>query len=157
MAFGAVVAPARAADEPRVSGRTAVVVDARDGHVLYRRAPAEERPIASATKLMTALVALEQLPLGREVRAVRYDPAPAESRIDLRAGERMSVADLLRALLLESANDAAETLAVRSAGSVEQFVQRMNDEAEALGLRHTRFANPIGLDSPGAHSSALDL
>jgi D-alanyl-D-alanine carboxypeptidase (penicillin-binding protein 5/6) len=157
MAFGAVVAPARAADEPRVSGRTAVVVDARDGHVLYRRAPAEERPIASATKLMTALVALEELPLGREVRAVRYDPAPAESRIDLRAGERMSVADLLRALLLESANDAAETLAVRSAGSVEQFVQRMNDEAEALGLRHTRFANPIGLDSPGAHSSALDL
>ena len=125
--------------------------------MLYRRDPAEERPIASATKLMTALVALDELPLGREVRAVPYDPAPAESRIDLRTGERMSVADLLRALLLESANDAAETLAVRAAGSVDRFVRRMNERAREIGLRHTSFANPVGLDSPGAHSTALDL
>jgi D-alanyl-D-alanine carboxypeptidase (penicillin-binding protein 5/6) len=152
-----VPAGADAAERPAVSARTAIVVDARDGHVLYRRDPAVERPIASATKLMTALVALEELPLGRKVRAVPYDPAPAESRIDLRTGERMSVADLLRALLLESANDAAETLAVRAAGSVDAFVRRMNERAAELGLRHTRFANPIGLDAPGAHSSAGDL
>ena len=150
-------APARGAERPHLSARAAVVVDARDGHVLYRRDPAQERPIASATKLMTALVALEELPLGREVRAVPYSPAPAESRIDLRAGERMSVADLLRALLLESANDAAETLAVRAAGSVDRFVRRMNERAREMGLRHTSFANPVGLDSPGAHSTALDL
>jgi D-alanyl-D-alanine carboxypeptidase (penicillin-binding protein 5/6) len=148
---------ADAAERPAVSAPTAIVVDARDGHVLYRRDPAVERPIASATKLMTALVALEELPLGRKLRAVPYDPAPAESRIDLRAGERMSVADLLRALLLESANDAAETLAVRAAGSVGAFVRQMNERAAELGLRHTRFANPIGLDAPGAHSSAGDL
>ena len=146
-----------AAERPDVSARAAIVVDARDGHVLYRRDPAQERPIASATKLMTALVALDELPLGREVRAVPYSPAPAESRIDLRAGERMSVADLLRALLLESANDAAETLAVRAAGSVDRFVRRMNERAREIGLRHTSFANPVGLDSPGAHSTALDL
>jgi len=150
-------AGAQAAGRPDVSAPAAIVVDARDGHVLYRSAPADERPIASATKLMTALVALEELPLDRKLRAVPYDPAPAESRIDLRTGERMSVADLLRALLLESANDAAETLAVRSAGSVTAFVSRMNERAEQLGLRHTRFANPIGLDAPGAHSSAGDL
>jgi D-alanyl-D-alanine carboxypeptidase (penicillin-binding protein 5/6) len=69
----------------------------------------------------------------------------------------MSVADLLRALLLESANDAAHTLAVRSSGSVDAFVARMNAEARSMGLKRTRFANPIGLDDPGNHSSALDL
>lgn len=150
-------APADAAERPELSARAAILVDARDGHVLYRRDPTQERPIASATKLMTALVALDELPLGREVRAVPYDPATAESRIDLRTGERMSVADLLRALLLESANDAAETLAVRAAGSVDRFVRRMNERAQEIGLMHTRFANPVGLDSPGAHSTALDL
>ena len=151
-------APASAAPErPDLSARAAILVDARDGHVLYRRDPTQERPIASATKLMTALVALDELSLDREVRAVPYDPAPAESRIDLRTGERMSVADLLRALLLESANDAAETLAVRAAGSVTRFVGRMNERAREMGLRHTSFANPVGLDSPAAHSTALDL
>ena len=149
--------PADAAERPDLSARAAILVDARNGHVLYRRDPTQERPIASATKLMTALVALDELPLGREVRAVPYDPAPAESRIDLRTGERMSVADLLRALLLESANDAAETLAVRAAGSVDRFVRRMNERAQEMGFTHTRFANPVGLDSPGAHSTALDL
>jgi len=148
---------AQAAERPAVSARSAILVDARDGHVLYRHDPSAQRPVASATKLMTALVALDELPLGRELRAVPYDPAPAESRIDLRAGERMSVADLLRALLLESANDAAETMAVRAAGSVGAFVGRMNDRARDLGLAHTRFANPIGLDAPGARSTALDL
>ena len=158
LALLAVAVPAaRAAEQPSVSARTAILVDARDGHVLYRRRPDSERPIASATKLMTALVAVGELPLRREVRAVPYNPMPAESRIDLRAGERMSVADLLRALLLESANDAAETLAVRAAGSVDAFVRQMNERARELGLEHTKFANPVGLDSPGAHSSALDL
>src|SRR6185436_12263659 len=93
----------------------------------------------------------------REVRAAPYNPAPAESRINLGAGERMSVADLIRALLLESANDAAETLAVRSAGSLDRFVDQMNDRAKQLGLQHTHFTNPVGLDSPQAHSTALDL
>ena len=142
---------------PRVDAPAATIIDARDGKVLYRRDATEQRAIASATKLMTALVAIEELPLERRVRAVGYSAGPAESRIDLRAGERMSVADLLRALLLESANDAANTLAVRASGSVEAFVARMNREARAMGLRRTRFANPIGLDDPGNHSSALDL
>ena len=142
---------------PQVSAPAAIVMDARDGHVLYRRRATDQRAIASATKLMTALVAIDALPLERRVRAVAYDAAPAESRIDLRAGERMAVADLLRALLLESANDAAQTLAVRAAGSQEAFVERMNEKARGLGLRSTRFANPIGLDAAGNHSSARDL
>jgi D-alanyl-D-alanine carboxypeptidase (penicillin-binding protein 5/6) len=142
---------------PRIAAPAAVIVDARDGHVLYRRKATDQRAIASATKLMTALVAIEELPLEKRVRAVNYAAGAAESRIDLRPGERMAVADLLRALLLESANDAAETLAVRGAGSVDAFVERMNQEARAMGLDDTRFTNPVGLDEPGNHSSALDL
>ena len=156
MALAVLIAPA-AAKPPEIDAATATVVDARDGHVLYRRGAAEQRAIASATKLMTALVTIEELPLERRVRAAEYNAGPAESRIDLRTGERMSVADLLRALLLESANDAANTLAVRASGSVSAFVDRMNREARAMGLTRTRFANPVGLDDPQNHSSALDL
>jgi D-alanyl-D-alanine carboxypeptidase (penicillin-binding protein 5/6) len=146
-----------AAAPPQVSAPAAILIDAGDGHVLYSRAPGDRRAIASATKLMTALVALERLPPGRTVTAGLYRAAPAESRIDLRPGERMSVGDLLRALLLESANDAAVTLARAASGSVPAFVRAMNRRAAALGLKDTRFSNPIGLDQPGSHSSARDL
>jgi D-alanyl-D-alanine carboxypeptidase (penicillin-binding protein 5/6) len=81
----------------------------------------------------------------------------AESRINLRPGERMAVVDLMRALLLESANDAAVTLARGAAGSVRAFVKRMNAHARRLGLSDTHYANPIGFDEAGNFSSALDL
>jgi D-alanyl-D-alanine carboxypeptidase (penicillin-binding protein 5/6) len=90
-------------------------------------------------------------------RAARYSAAPVESKINLTAGERMTVRDLLTALLLESANDAAVTLAVRIAGSEEAFVREMNRRAVTLGLHDTSFANPIGFDHPDNHSSARDL
>jgi D-alanyl-D-alanine carboxypeptidase (penicillin-binding protein 5/6) len=160
LALLGLIAPAAGAQQrrgPHVDAAAAVVVDGRDGRVLYARARSERRPIASATKLMTALVAIDELPLHRRVRAVPYRAAAAESRIDLRPGERMSVADLLRALLLESANDAAATLAVRAAGSVRDFVRAMNAKARSLGLGGTHFANPIGLDQPGNYSTATDI
>jgi D-alanyl-D-alanine carboxypeptidase (penicillin-binding protein 5/6) len=157
--LGLAAAPAGAQERraPRVDAAAAVVVDGRDGHVLYSRARSERRAIASVTKLMTALVVIDELPLERRVRAVPYPAAAAESRIDLRPGERMSVADLLRALLLESANDAAATLAARASGSTADFVRSMNTKARSLGLRNTHFANPVGLDQPGNHSTAVDL
>ena len=86
-----------------------------------------------------------------------YDPLPPESRIDLRRGERMRVDDLLEALLLESANDAAVTLAEGISGSREAFVADMNERAAELGLENTSYANPIGLDDPANYSSANDL
>jgi serine-type D-Ala-D-Ala carboxypeptidase (penicillin-binding protein 5/6) len=113
--------------------------------------------VASTTKLMTALLVLERASLDDVYTAVPYDAESAESRINLRAGERMSVRDLLRALLLESANDAAATLAVGVSGSQDAFVGDMNERARQLHLRHTHYANPIGLDEPGNHSSASDL
>jgi D-alanyl-D-alanine carboxypeptidase (penicillin-binding protein 5/6) len=135
----------------------AVLVDASDGHVLYRRDARDRRPIASATKLMTALITLEELPLRRSLRTAPYHPGPLESQIHLQPGERMRVIDLLRALLLPSANDAAETLARGVAESVSDFVARMNARADQLRLSSTHYSNPVGLDEPGNYSSALDL
>jgi D-alanyl-D-alanine carboxypeptidase (penicillin-binding protein 5/6) len=161
-ALMAVLVPASAAAQPapppHVPGaQAAIVVDAVDGTVMFAKRPDAERSIASTTKLMTALLALEQAAPDQVFTAPAYSAAPAESRINLREGERMTVEDLLEALLLESANDAAHTLAVRSSGSVTAFVEAMNREARAMGLTHTHFANPIGLDDPENRSSALDL
>jgi serine-type D-Ala-D-Ala carboxypeptidase (penicillin-binding protein 5/6) len=152
-------APASAAESPpRVpNAPAAIVVDARDGTVMFAKRPDSERSIASATKLMTALLALERAKPADVFTAPFYNAMPAESRINLRPGEQMTVHDLLEALLLESANDAAVTLAEGVSGSREAFVEDMNDRAAELGLEHTSYANPIGLDEAGNHSSARDL
>ncbi len=133
------------------------MVDAESGEVLLADDADERRPIASATKLMTALLTLERAQPNAVLPAADYAAAPVESQIGLRAGERLSVADLLVALLLESANDAAVTLAEGVSGSSEAFVEDMNARARELGLRNTSFANPIGLDDPDNYSSARDL
>ena len=155
----AAAAPASAAERPpSVPGaRAAIVVDARDGTVMFAKHPDAERAIASTTKLMTALLALEQAKPSDVFTAPAYHAMPAESRINLREGERMTVHDLLEALLLESANDAAETLAEGVSRSREAFVAEMNARAKDLGLEHTSYANPIGLDEAGNYSSARDL
>jgi D-alanyl-D-alanine carboxypeptidase (penicillin-binding protein 5/6) len=135
----------------------AILVDARDGTPILQKDPDESHAIASTTKLMTALLTLERADPADVFRAPAYKPNGAESKIDLRAGERMKVADLLEALMLESANDAAATLAVGIAGSRDAFVELMNDRARALGLTATSYANPIGLDDPLNYSTAKDL
>jgi len=158
--IAAVAAPPAGAAEapPAVPGaRAAIVIDARDGTVMFAKHPDAERAIASTTKLMTALLALEQARPTDVFTAPAYDAMPAESRINLREGEQMTVHDLLEALLLESANDAAETLAEGVSGSREAFVDGMNARAADLGLEHTSYANPIGLDEAGNYSSARDL
>lgn len=155
----ALAAPAMAGASPApgLSARAAILVEQSTGTAVYRRGADRRLPIASTTKLMTVLIARERLPLRRRLRAVAYGGAAAESRIGLRAGERMSVADLLTAAMLPSANDAAYTLAVRIGGSVSRFVALMNARARSLGLRHTHYSTPVGLDTPGNYSSARDL
>ena len=157
--LAAAAAPASAAENPpRVpNAQAAIVVDARDGTVMFAKRPDAERSIASTTKLMTALLALERAKPGDVFTAPAYNAMPAESRINLRPGEQMTVHDLLEALLLESANDAAVTLAEGVSGSGEAFVEDMNERATVLGLEHTSYANPIGLDEAGNYSSARDL
>ena len=106
---------------------------------------------------MTAYVALRELPLDRIVRAAPYEPIYGESLLELPAGERVSVRDLLAGLLMRSGNDAAEDLALAAAGSERRFVAAMNRGAAALGLADTHYANPVGLDQRGNYSSAADL
>jgi serine-type D-Ala-D-Ala carboxypeptidase (penicillin-binding protein 5/6) len=143
---------------PKLDASAWVLVDASDGDTLAARSATSRRSIASATKLMTAYVALRELPLNRKVKAPAYQPSsPLESLAGLEAGERLSVRDLLYALLLESANDAAVTLADAVSGSVPKFVREMNRSAAALGLVHTSYENPIGLDAATNYSSASDL
>jgi len=150
-------ASARAAGPPDLSAKAAIVIDARSGDVLYALHPDARRQIASTTKLMTARLTLQRAHQSDILVAPAYHAGPAESVIGLRKGERMSVHDLLRALLLPSANDAAWDLASGIGGSVPSFVRRMNREARRLGLEHTHYANPIGLDDPGNRSTARDL
>jgi D-alanyl-D-alanine carboxypeptidase (penicillin-binding protein 5/6) len=151
-------APARAAERPpRLEARAWVLIDARSGDVLASHAAARRLPVASTTKLMTAWVVLHELPLGRIVRAAPYAPTYGESLLNLRPGQQISVRDLLYGLILRSGNDAAYDLARAAAGSESRFVRQMNRYAAALGLGDTRYANPIGLDQPGNHSSARDL
>jgi D-alanyl-D-alanine carboxypeptidase (penicillin-binding protein 5/6) len=152
-----VAAPCMAATPTVARAKSAIVIDGHDGHVLLQKSSHQHRAMASTTKLMTALLTLERTKPTDVFTAPAYDAGPAESKIDLRKGERMKVADLLQALLLESANDAAVTLADGISGSPSAFVSLMNRRAAELGLSETSYANPIGLDDPENYSSASDL
>jgi serine-type D-Ala-D-Ala carboxypeptidase (penicillin-binding protein 5/6) len=151
-------APADARDCPKsVTATNAIVLEVSTGVVVCERNADQERPVGSTVKLMTALLTLERADLDDRYRAANYHPSPAESLINLQPGDRLTVRDLLRGLLIRSGNDAAMTLADGVAGSESAFVRLMNQRARELGLDHTHYENPIGLDAPGAHSSARDL
>jgi serine-type D-Ala-D-Ala carboxypeptidase (penicillin-binding protein 5/6) len=161
-AMACLLLPASAAAKPQQEGpqiqaRAWGVIDGRTGDILVSHAGDRELPIASTTKLMTAYVAMRDLRLDQLVRAQPYEAEYGESLMGLRAGERISVRDLLYGLILRSGNDAAHTLAIAAAGSEERFVAQMNRYAAALGLSHTHYANPIGLDEKDNYSSAFDL
>jgi D-alanyl-D-alanine carboxypeptidase (penicillin-binding protein 5/6) len=148
---------AAAAEKLHVEAKAWTLIDARTGEVVASHAAARQLPIASTTKLMTAYVALKEMPLDKVVRAAPYEAEYGESLLGLRSGQKISVRDLLYGLILRSGNDAAHTLAIAAAGSQERFVRQMNRRAAALGLADTHYANPVGLDQRGNFSSAADL
>lgn len=152
-----VCAPAQASGVPSVQARAYIVQSSVDGHTLAARDADVPRPMASITKLMTALVALEHLSLDEVVTVPAVAARVGESSLGLRAGQRVGVRDLLVGTLVPSANDAATALAVAAAGSEARFVALMNRKARELGLRHTRYRNPHGLDQPGHVSTARDV
>jgi D-alanyl-D-alanine carboxypeptidase (penicillin-binding protein 5/6) len=156
-ALAALACPAACSGAPRITARSALLVEAATGTPVFGRAALHERPIASTTKLMTALVTVQRRRLSDVLTVPPYSATASEAQIGLRTGERLRVADLLRALLLPSAGDAAETLAVRVGGSRAGFVRAMNREARRLELHRTHFTTPVGLDSPGNYSDAFDL
>lgn len=141
---------------PEVSAASAVLVDLDSGEVLYERAARRRRPIASTTKIMTALLVLESATPFDEVIASDQAASQEGAELGLEPGERIPVRELLYALMLQSANDAAVSLAEHVGGSVEAFVEQMNERARTLGLADTRFASPNGLDDSG-YSTAQDL
>jgi D-alanyl-D-alanine carboxypeptidase (penicillin-binding protein 5/6) len=148
---------AASAKGPRLDARAWALIDAETGAVLASHAAHRSLPIASTTKMMTAFVAMHDMPLDKVVHAVPYHPIYGESLLNLRIGQRISVRDLLYGLILRSGNDAAHNLAVAAAGSDARFVRQMNAHAAALGLSDTHYANPVGLDQKGNFSSAYDL
>jgi serine-type D-Ala-D-Ala carboxypeptidase (penicillin-binding protein 5/6) len=150
-------ADAKRAEEPTPAAEAWILVDARDGERLAAEDPTERRAIASATKLMTAYLALEEEKLDRRVAAPPYDALAAESLLGLEEGEMVSFRDLVYSLILASANDGAVAVAEGVSGSVDGFVREMNRAAAELGLDGTSYANPIGLDEAGNHSTAADL
>ncbi|MGH2890691.1 MAG: D-alanyl-D-alanine carboxypeptidase family protein, partial [Solirubrobacteraceae bacterium] len=152
-------ARAPAKPPPRLSVTGAALYAPATGQLLYGVHPSRRLAIASTTKLMTALVTLQHIHhLGVTFAQNDWYPAAEDSQIGLIPGERMSVHDLLLALMLPSADDAAEDLAYNIGhGSVRRFIGMMNAEARALHLRNTHYSTPVGLDTPGNWSSADDL
>jgi D-alanyl-D-alanine carboxypeptidase (penicillin-binding protein 5/6) len=138
-----------------------VLADLDSGRLMYAKAPDAHRPIASLTKVMTAILLLEAGHLDAVVTippeaVFEGDDYGASSSAGLHAGERLTVRDLLYAMMLGSANDAAVALAIHEAGSTEAFVDQMNAKAGSLGMEGTHFLSPNGLDDRG-RSTARDL
>ncbi|MGH3059419.1 MAG: D-alanyl-D-alanine carboxypeptidase family protein [Gaiellaceae bacterium] len=156
-AFLAVAGVAAAAAPPTVDADAVLVADGRTGEVLYALNEDERMPMASITKLMTALVTLEHARPRDVVTVSPQAVGRGGSTIFLVPGEQLRVRDLLAAALVQSANDAAFALAAHVGdGSVQRFVGLMNAEAAELGLDDTRYARPDGLDAPRHYSTAED-
>ena len=144
------------AASPSVSARSALLMTL-DGDVLFEKNADERLPMASTTKIMTCLVAIENCSLADIVEVTEESAGVEGSSLYLRRGDRVSVKDLLYAAMLRSANDAASALAVHTAGSVEAFAELMNEKARELGMENTHFANPHGLPDEEHYTTARDF
>jgi len=151
------VPAAEAAGVPGVSARSYVLMDAGTGTVLSERAADEQMLVASTTKILTAVVALEHT-VPDDVVEIKPEHVGIEgSSMYLRVGEMVTVRDLLYGLMLSSGNDAAVALAYHVAGGVAEFALLMNEKAGALGMMNSHFLNPHGLDAEGHYSTARDM
>lgn len=162
LAVGAVeparTAPAYAGPTAPAGPTAAIVMDAGSGRILHARAAHLRWPPASTTKILTAIIAIERLPAGEVVTVSARAAARRQGAVvGLETGERWPVRDLLLAMMLRSANDAAVAVAEAVSGNAERFVEEMNARARQLGARESRFGNPHGFEASGHHSTALDL
>ncbi len=142
---------------PQVTAKSYILYDDTYGVVLASLEPDTQRALASTTKIMTALVALEAQGPDRVVTVTADAAAVGESEIGLVAGEQFTLERLIEAMMVKSANDAAVAVAEAVGGTIEGFAARMNRLASDLGLTNSNFANPHGLDDPQQYSSAADL
>lgn len=140
-----------------VSAESAVLIEASNGAIIYSKNADVRMPMASTTKIMTALVAIESGNIEREVTVSAEAVGVEGSSVYLYVGEKLKLSDLIYALMLESANDAAAAIAVELGGSIEGFADMMNDKAKQIGLEGTHFTNPHGLHSEEHYTTARDL
>ena len=155
MALVLICPPAQAVS---TNASSAILMDAESGRVLYEQNSRQPRLIASITKLMTALVAVERAEDLDEVVSIKGEWLGSEgSSIYLKAGEEITLRGLLYGLLLQSGNDAAMAIACHTAGSEAEFVALMNQRALELGMKDSSFANPSGLNNEKHYSSAYDM
>ena len=140
-----------------LSARSAVLMDAQTGRILYEKDADRKSLIASTTKIMTALIVCEQCNVLDRMRIPKEAVGIEGSSMYLKEGEVLTVQELLYGLMMHSGNDAAVALAIYCGGTVEGFVELMNDKARLLGLKGSHFANPNGLDHPEHYSTARDL
>lgn len=144
-------------DKLRVNARNAIAIDGTTRQILYEQNCYEVVPMASTTKILTALVALNESDLDRELTVTKNAASIRGSKVGYRAGENIKLRELLYGLMLKSGNDAAITIAEGLGGSIENFAKIMNHYATSLGLTTSHFESPHGLDSQKHYSSAYDL
>lgn len=142
---------------PSTHAQSAALIDVTSGRILYSKDGDKELRIASLTKIMTAIVAIEQGKLDDKVKVSSTAFAKEGSSLYLKLGEEMTLENMLYGLMLRSGNDAASAIAEHVGGSEEGFVLLMNQKAEEIGLKHSHFMNPHGLDADGHYSTANDL
>lgn len=142
---------------PVVTAKAWILYDESTDAILGEASADEQRSVASVTKIMTALLAIERGELGDVVTVSQRAADTGEREIGLFSGEQVTLGALLKAALIHSGNDAAMAIAEHIGGSVEGFIDLMNQRAQELGMFNTSFANPHGLDAPGHYSSARDM
>jgi len=140
-----------------ISAQSFCLMDAKTNAVLHSKNEKVKLPMASTTKIMTALVAIENADLSKDVKITKESVGIEGSSIYLYEGEVLSLNDLVYALMLQSANDAAVAIALHVSGSVEKFAEKMNETARRLGMNDTQFKNPHGLHEDGHYSTAFDM
>ncbi|RMF91952.1 MAG: hypothetical protein D6736_04295 [Nitrospinota bacterium] len=155
--LGLIPSLSAAPSPPSITAKAAILIDAGTQEELFARNPALRLPMASTTKVMTALLALEKVDLQQKVRVSKHAASIPPSKIYLRPGEVLTVEDLLYAILLSSANDASVALAEALAGSERRFARLMTRRAHSLGAISTRFSNASGLPAPNHYSTVRDL
>ena len=144
-------------EEIDITSRIALIYDRASGKILYEKNGNKQTPMASTTKIMTAIVVLENANLSDEVTIDSKSAGIGGSRLGLKKNDKITVNDLLYGLMLRSGNDAAVALATHVGGSVEGFAELMNKKAEELGLVNSHFVVPHGLDNDGHYTTAFEL
>lgn len=145
------------ASRPNIQSKAALIYDINSKTILYSSNPNQKLPIASLTKLITAQIILEEHRLDEIVTVPLEATTIGGSTMNLYAGERISLENLLKGLMINSGNDAAITLGIHNSGSTEKFVQKMNTYAEKIGMKNSHFQNPMGFDSDKNYSTIHDL